>query len=655
MPRTFILIFMLFTTIAGFSQDLPLITVKGIVLNDSTGEPIPYATITLAGKSISTVTNEEGRFIFKFHANATKDSLRAACVGHIPVTIPVHLVDTGLTIIRLKQSYVTLSDVTVRPVNALALVKKAIEKIPENYSTTPYVLNGFYRLTGRKRNSIVHISEGVLQVYNGNYSRETKQFRVVKAREDKDLPAFGGMEDVNVGARPEAIMNDDIVGSIDQTGLLNEEGLDQHVFTYKGIVDYNGQDAYVIDFDMKKGLKKPLYNGTFYLDVSSLAFLQLTAHLSPAGLKYWRFGMEQRESLRLAGVQVRLLMDSGVTIYRKYGDKYYLSHIYGVANWYIASGRKHFELNPLRTKFNYLVTGIDTGDVAVFKKEEIYHASGRIENLATYRNTDSTDAFWGDYNLIQADYNVDSAAKVIRAKNEAFNYRQMLSRQLQKYKKDPLARIDFILSYYYYRGWFNGTALVKYHGKVIYSKGFGMADDSKGMPNTAQTQFRIGAASKQFTAMLIMQLANEGRLSVDDTACRFLPDFRNRHVTIGQLLTDTVMEYTNAGFVVLETIIERLTGKKYADALAERIFIPLGMTHSNGITSTADDLLLWCNALSANILLPKEKMEELFRLMAQWDDQDLKQSRKDTFIILLSNHSDFPRSDITDLILDELN
>lgn len=427
MSRTFILIFILFASVEGYSQDLSHVILKGLVIDDSTGEPIPYGSITLAGKSFSTLTNEEGRFIFKFRANTEKGSLLVTSVGYIPATIPILLSDTGLKVIRMKLSYIILQDVMVRPVNPLMLIKKAIEKIPENYPGTPYVLDGFYRLTGRRGDSIVHISEAVLQVYNGSYSRETKQFKVVRAREDRDHAAFDAIGNIDVGARPVAIMNDDIVGSIDR-GLLSEEGLHQHTFAYKGIVDYNGQDAYVIKFDMKKGLTDPLYDGTIYLDVNSLAFLQVSAQADPEGLKYWRPGFDQRESLRLAGVKVRLLMDSGVTVYRKYGGRYYLSHIYGAASWYIASRREHFEMAPLRTKFNYLVTAIDTGDVAGFKKEETYNETSRIESSASGRNTETTDAFWGDYNLIQADYNVDSAAKVIRSKNEAFDKEQMLSR-----------------------------------------------------------------------------------------------------------------------------------------------------------------------------------------------------------------------------------
>jgi CubicO group peptidase (beta-lactamase class C family) len=299
---------------------------------------------------------------------------------------------------------------------------------------------------------------------------------------------------------------------------------------------------------------------------------------------------------------------------------------------------------------------------------------------------------------------------------------------------------------------------------VIYEKGFGLADLAVNKLNTVESQFRIGSTSKQFTAMLIMQLVQEGKLSVDDSAGKFLPGFTNGKVTILQLLThqsgipnytdnqaylENIMEhrytpdelvfrfcsdslefepgtrfsYTNSGFTVLADIIEKVTRKKYAEVLAERIFIPLGMKRSffisggdtaniakgyinglpenpypvqnvagaGGITSSASDLLRWANALSANTLLPKEMMDELFKPRVAWDEWNayygygwmidrhifrasdkhtiqyhpgiefgfhdilLRQPDKGIAIILLSNNGDFPRFDITDLILNQLN
>ncbi len=711
------------------------------------------------------MSNEEGRFIFKIPTDYKRDSIYITHVGYKPVTILVKSSDTVESIIKLIEQTQVLSEITIKTINPLDLIKRAIAKIPENYSSAPYVLNGFYRMTGKKEKSIIDISEVVFDSYNENYSRKNKQFKVVRARLDKDLTAFGGMEGIDMGEKPENMMEDDIVSNVGNSDLLSAGGQKDHVFTYKGIMNFEGQDAYVIAFDQKDEIKKSLNKGQIYINTDNLAFLQFTIYKSPKGLKYWGFNFGQRMILKLSDLHIQRLQDSGYVTYRKYGDKYYLSHIYGTGKWHIVGGRKHFELNPLRLKYNCLITGIDTTAPQPFNKEEVQHNSRFMENSSPDINTDSTDAFWADYNLIQSDFNVDSASRIIRANNRTLNYKQALTTQLQKYKDDKSERIDSILSFYYQKGQFNGAALVKYQGKVIYEKGFGLADKTRNIANSGQTQFRIGSTSKQFTAMLIMQMVNENKLSLNDSAGKFLSGYRNGKVTIEQLLTHqsgipdylgddgyvskiltqkfttdqlikqfcsdsleftpgTQIIYSNSGYVVLAGIIEKVTGKKYAEVLEEKILIPLDMTQSyfgkeghdmsrlatgyindepelvypvqnvvgaGGITSTAEDLLLWNNALSSNSLLPDKKMKELFKPRVEWDEWGayyglgwmidrfqfdaskkhiiqyhpgtevgfydilVRQPDKDIFIILLSNKSDFPRFDMTDLILNQLN
>jgi CubicO group peptidase (beta-lactamase class C family) len=748
-----------------YSQNQPLIVLKGIIINDSTGEAISYATIALSGQGIKTMSNEEGRFIFKYPADNKRDSIYITHVGYRPIAILVNQSDTILSIIKLIAQSQILSEVTIKTINAIDLIKKAISKIPENYPSAPYILNGFYRMTGKKEKAIINISEVVFDSYSENYPRKNKQYKVVRARLDKDLTAFGGLEGIDMGAKPENMMDDDIVSNVGNSDLLSADGLKEHIFTYKGIVNFEGQDAYVISFDQKDEIKKSLNKGLIYINTDNLAFLQFTIYKSPKGLKYWDFNFSQRMILKLSDLHIQRLQDSGYVTYRKYGDKYYLSHIYGSGKWHIVGGRKHFELNPLRLKYNCLITGIDTAATHPFNKGEVQRNSRFMENSSPDVNTDSTDAFWANYNLIQSDFNVDSASRIIRANNRTLNYKQVLTTQLRKYKDDKSVRIDSILSFYYQKGQFNGVALVKYQGRVIYDKGFGLSDKTRILTNSGQTQFRIGSTSKQFTAMLIMQLVNENKLSLTDSAGKFLPGFRNGNVTIEQLLTHqsgipdylsndgylskiltqkfttdqlikqfcsdslefvpgTQMIYSNSDYVVLAGILENITGKKYAELLEEKIFIPLDMTHSyfgkeghditklamgyindepelvypvqnvvgaGGITSTAEDLLLWNNALSSNALLPDEKMKEFFKPRVEWDEWGayygygwmidrfqfdaakkhtiqyhpgtevgfydilVRQPDKDIFIILLSNKSDFPRFDMTDLILNQLN
>lgn len=185
-------------------------------------------------------------------------------------------------------------------------------------------------------------------------------------------------------------------------------------------------------------------------------------------------------------------------------------------------------------------------------------------------------------------------------------------------------KIDLLMKQYYDYGQFNGSVLVAEKGKVIYKKGFGMANMEWAIPNQPDTKFRIGSVTKQFTAALVLQLVQEGKIKLDGKITDYLADYRKDtgdRVTIHQLLnhtsgipsytsrpnflaevsrnpysvTDFVKQfasgdfefepgskfsYNNSGYFLLGAIIEKVTGKSYETVLKERILDPLGMTNT---------------------------------------------------------------------------
>ncbi len=186
------------------------------------------------------------------------------------------------------------------------------------------------------------------------------------------------------------------------------------------------------------------------------------------------------------------------------------------------------------------------------------------------------------------------------------------------------AQLDALLNQYTDYGQFNGSVLVVDKGQVIYKKGFGMANMEWDIANTPDTKHRLGSITKQFTAMLIMQLVAEGKLDLQATVSKYLPDYSKVNgdkITIHQLLTHTSgtpnytsfpnffkelsrnpytptemvkmfadstltftpgekFAYSNSGYILLGAIIEKVTGKTYEQVLQEKIFNPLNMKNT---------------------------------------------------------------------------
>jgi CubicO group peptidase (beta-lactamase class C family) len=190
-------------------------------------------------------------------------------------------------------------------------------------------------------------------------------------------------------------------------------------------------------------------------------------------------------------------------------------------------------------------------------------------------------------------------------------------------------RIDVLLTRYEELGLFNGSALIADGGQVILKKGYGFANMEWDIPNAPDTKFRVGSITKQFTAMLVMQLVEQGQIDLDAPIRRYLPVYPSPagdRVTIAQLLNHTSgivgyteiptfgatarnpytpssfvdelfskldllfepgtkFSYSNSGYFLLGVILERITGESYEELLRDRIFAPLGMNDS-GYDST---------------------------------------------------------------------
>jgi CubicO group peptidase (beta-lactamase class C family) len=170
---------------------------------------------------------------------------------------------------------------------------------------------------------------------------------------------------------------------------------------------------------------------------------------------------------------------------------------------------------------------------------------------------------------------------------------------------------------------FSGVVLVANGSKVLLQKAYGMGEKSFSSPNRLDTKFNLASLDKMFTGVAIGQLVSAGKLTFDDTIAKVLPEYPNHEiaarVTIHQLLTHTSgmgdalkpemrerkkkfrtprdyfplfvndplqfepgsgWYYSNAGFVLLGAIIEKVSSQSYFDYVRDHILVPAGMTNT---------------------------------------------------------------------------
>lgn len=168
---------------------------------------------------------------------------------------------------------------------------------------------------------------------------------------------------------------------------------------------------------------------------------------------------------------------------------------------------------------------------------------------------------------------------------------------------------------------FNGNILLTNREKIVYKQSFGLADQNKNILNNSETQFNIGSIGKMFTAIAIMQLAEKGKLNIDESINLWLSEYKlpnAEKITIKHLLThqsgfgtymrsrnfnskqnytlDELVKiiaqqsllfnepgkdasYSNSAFVILGRIIEKISGISWWDYFVQNIFQPAGMNN----------------------------------------------------------------------------
>jgi CubicO group peptidase (beta-lactamase class C family) len=193
---------------------------------------------------------------------------------------------------------------------------------------------------------------------------------------------------------------------------------------------------------------------------------------------------------------------------------------------------------------------------------------------------------------------------------------------------------------------FSGVVLVAENGKGVYHRAFGFRNVNTGSPNDTTSIFELASVSKQFTAMAIMMLQEEGKLSFDDPLEKYVPNLPYKGITIRHLLNHTsglpdyqdVMdknwdktriagnsdnieylirfappsrfspgskyEYSNTGYMLLGSVVEVASGVDFVSFCKTRIFVPLKMT-STGIR-TLDEKVQLENMAWGHIYVPEK-------------------------------------------------
>ena len=380
---------------------------SGMVVNSRSGEPLVFATLSVNGTNISTITNSDGEFTLKIPKELTEVKITVSYIGYFKKILTISDFKSEDTRIALDASTVELSEINVvLPKDAKSLVLTTLKKKGENNLNEPALMTAFYRETIKKRKKNVSLAEAIVNVYKQPYTSLRKDYiKLLKARKSTDyskldtlaLKLQGGPFNalyIDLMKYPEFMFTDDVI--------------DLYSFSYGTSTTINEKPVYVVNFKQRADVKRPLYYGKLFISAETFALTSAIYNLNVENklLSSRLFVKKKPSDVFVYPTQAAYRVD-----YRVKNGKWY----YGYSNVQLT-----FKVNRKRKLFNsiYSLTSemaitdwkINTDNESIKPRERMRPSIIISDEASGF----SDPEFWGAYNVIEPEKSIEAAINKIQ-------------------------------------------------------------------------------------------------------------------------------------------------------------------------------------------------------------------------------------------------
>ncbi|MDW3196723.1 MAG: carboxypeptidase-like regulatory domain-containing protein [Cytophagales bacterium] len=363
----------------------------GIVVDQVTKTAIPYAHVTFDGTAVGTSANLDGQFELKIPASALPANIRISCIGYESITLAVAKIPSDRQRINLAPVTTALDGVVVsadkpkkKELNqARRLVKRALRRIPKNYSDEAIHLPAFYRHYCAENDNYVRLIESALDItrsgkdpYKAYIPQENLGFEISQLRRSFDFTQNARL------SHPPISLNYLLTGDLTSYEYSNPLLALNTKYQLTDTTSFNNQVVYVVDFDTPRDLKRKAFHGRLYIAAKSLAFL--------------RIDFSELTGRKTISDSTDVQLDR-ITFYKKHQDKYFLDRssadVYALKLSYDTLGRTIDSI--VHTSHIELITN----NILPNPEKEKGGLQPTAEDLV---NVDYDSTFWDNYNILQA-------------------------------------------------------------------------------------------------------------------------------------------------------------------------------------------------------------------------------------------------------------
>ncbi|MFC4219171.1 carboxypeptidase-like regulatory domain-containing protein [Flagellimonas marina] len=382
---------------------------RGEVVDESSNKPLVFATISVEGTNISTITNTEGDFLLKVpkDIDIATGNVIVSFLGYKSKTIPLLQFQPEGNTIALLVSVTQLSEININaPKDAKALVKETFAKKGENYFNDLTLMTAFYRETIKKRRRNVSLSEAVVSVYKTPYnSTRNDALELYKARKSTDYSKLDTVA-LKLQGGPFNTLYVDIMKYPEY--IFAEGSIDDYTFSFDRSTRINDRLIYVIKFNQLETIMDPLYGGELFIDVenktltSAIYNLNITDKDAAARL----FVRRKPIGVDVWPTEVAYRVD-----YREKGGKWYYGY---------SSVMMEFKVDWADKLFNSVYSMTAEMAITDWEKNETGQLPRNRERvkksiiLSDEAVGFSDPDFWGEYNIIEPEKSIESAIRKIQ-------------------------------------------------------------------------------------------------------------------------------------------------------------------------------------------------------------------------------------------------
>jgi hypothetical protein len=378
---------------------------KGKVSDIRTKKELSFATLSLIGDNISTVTNSEGEFSIKIPNNKLDGRLLISFIGYKNKTIILTELKAEDNTILLEPYNIQLGEVIVSPNNANQLIMQVLSKIEQNYGSDQKLMTGFYRETIKKRKSYLSLTESVVEIQKQAYNSTAEDIiQLFKGRKYTDYNKLDTLS-FKLQGGPYTCTYLDIMKYPEF--IFTDDPLANYNFTLENNTQIGDNKVYVLSFKQKAQIVEPLYFGKLYIDMESLAVISGNFNLNIENKKAVSNLFIQKKP---SGSEVFPILASYQINYRELDGKWLFAYSRGDITFKVNWAKKLFNSNYDST-IELAVTKVEKKSNELDKStERLKQNVIMIDKVSNFADVE----FWGEYNIIEPEKSIEAAIKKIQ-------------------------------------------------------------------------------------------------------------------------------------------------------------------------------------------------------------------------------------------------